>query len=80
MMGLQLGLQLGLHFASLFDRYNYRRMQNFDVKKAVFWVISTPDVPKKRDKTGAKIWIYDVISATCACFMSENVIFHSFLG
>lgn len=29
-------VQLVVHFASLFDRYNYPRMQNFDVKKAVF--------------------------------------------
>lgn len=75
MMGLQLGLQLGLHFAFLFGRYNYHRMLNFDVKKAVFGVINTPDVLKKRGKTGVKIWIYGVISATCACFMCENVIF-----
>lgn len=32
----QLAGQLVGHFASLFDCYNYPRMQNFDVKKAVF--------------------------------------------
>lgn len=32
----QPGGQPGGHFASLFDRYNYPLMQNFDVKKAVF--------------------------------------------
>lgn len=35
-MVVQLVVQLVVHFASLFDRYNYPRMQNFDVKKAVF--------------------------------------------